>query len=122
LNVLAQWSLFLPVSIFRSYACIAIISGVFGVIFPINNNILLSITWSVSPIIFLFTVSKTIPKGKHIVTNVLGGLWIIGSIFEVVIQSKNYIVRIVQILAVLVYLFFQNKTWRETKNKPEEQT
>jgi len=99
-----QWLLFLPISIVRSLLSIAIIYAVFGFIFPINKQLLMSICWSVSPIVMLVTIYSIIPKAKIGTTIALGGLWIVFSIGEIFMKTDFWQIRIPQILIIAGYL------------------
>jgi hypothetical protein len=108
LNSVIRWVLFLPVSIARSCFCVLILWVIFGGIFPIKENVLVSINWSVAPIIFLHTINKTIPRHSKIAVNILGVLWIIGSVYEIITQSGRAFARVIQIVSMLVYIIYQN--------------
>ena len=119
-NSIIRWLLFLPVSILRAFSCVMIISILFQGIFEINDTILSCVLWSMSPIILLLTINKTIPAKNRIIINTLGVLWIAGSIYEIIINSGNTIARIIQIISMAVYIAFQNKTWNGEKNNQHD--
>jgi cytochrome c biogenesis factor len=85
-STVTRWLLFLPVSIIRAFSCVAIMSLLFKGIFEINDTIMTCISGSMSPIIVLLTINKTIPAKNRIIINTLGALWIAGAIM--VLQNK----------------------------------
>jgi hypothetical protein len=121
LGVNAQWLLFIPASLTRPLAFSVLMQVLFGGIFPINETVCLSITWIVSPILFIFTASKTIPKGSRKITTVFCVLWIAGCIYEVVVRTEHYKTRIIQIIVMVLYLFWQNYTRRFMLTKEKKQ-
>ncbi|AEJ19879.1 hypothetical protein Spica_1737 [Gracilinema caldarium DSM 7334] len=103
---LLRWIALLPLAIVRSLSFFGIIYAVFGYIFPISPNIVFAINWSACPVIMLFTISMVAPKGGYQIANVLGGMWILLSVIEIFMKYERYGIRIFQVIAMTIFLWY----------------
>jgi len=105
-----RWVIFLPISIIGAgVLSIALLINT-HYLFPLKEEVGLCISWVIIPMILFYAVSITIPRGKKIMPMILCAIWVALSIFSVINNDPNQIIRVIQIITMSCFLFLWAKT------------
>lgn len=106
LKPILRWSIFIPLSVLRSYLFSLMVMLSVGYIVRLNESFVIFLTYITTPLVLFYTLSITIPKGKKIVPIILNVLWILAGLYKIAIQRYDWITTIFQALVLSICLYF----------------
>ena len=102
----SRWLLFLPISGFRAVLVVLVFYIGTTDVWTMNKNSQFIVQWVLYPLVFFYTIFKTIPRAKKPVTITLSALWLALRILEMVTIPKNLVVGIIQSVALALFIYY----------------
>jgi len=101
-----RWIAFLPISLTNGLliGMVMMLSSVY--IFALNETFSTMIQMIAAPLLIIYSINIAIPRAKKTFSIIFGALWIIGSILEVMSNGEDSLIRIVQVIAIVIMLFY----------------